>query len=372
MKLLAVLVLSIISGTGTLSRAAGSKSSDTTQFVVAAYWNGRDTSINSYQLGKLTHINYSFVHLRDGCVILRGGRDSITLTRLVSLKKQFPNLKIVISLGGWGGCPTCSEDFSTPEGRSRFVLSVKKILTQYKLDGIDLDWEYPTIEGYPGHRYAPEDRHNFTLLLRELRQVLGDSAEITFAAGGFTKYLTDAVEWRALVPIVDRIYLMSYDLVNGYSTVTGNHTPLFSTASQSESVDNAVKYLDSVGVPSNKIVIGAAFYARVWGGVADSNHGLHQNGVFLNYVGYRNMASYWSEHPGFQAYWDSTAGAPYRYNPDEKLFATFDNRESVSLKTRYALEHHLGGIMFWELSGDVRRGGLLDAIDSTRAMLEDR
>lgn len=371
MKLLLAALLVLAPEPALPLQAADNPPQDSTQFVVAAYWGGRDTSIDRSQLETLTHINYSFVHLRGGRIVLRNPKDSVTLARLVALKRQFPRLKISVSLGGWGGCPSCSETFSTPEGRTQFALSVQQMLRQYRLDGIDLDWEFPAIEGFPGHRFAPEDRHDFTLMLRELRQVLDDSAEITFAAGGFSKYLTESVEWANVAPLVDRIYLMSYDLVNGYSTVTGNHTPLFSTPEQRESADYAARFLDSCGVPSRKIVIGAAFYARIWSGVADTNHGLYQNGTFANFVGYKNMDAYWSEHPGFQAYWDSTAQAPYRYNPREKLFATFDNRESVSLKTRYALQHHLGGIMFWELSGDKRRGGLLDAIDSTLNSAEE-
>jgi chitinase len=39
--------------------------------------------------------------------------------------------------------------------------------------------------------------------------------------------------------------------------------------------------------------------------------------------------------------------------------------QSVYYKTRYAKEHKLGGVMFWELSGDKTSGGLLDMIYET-------
>src|SRR5690349_22776137 len=71
--------------------------------------------------------------------------------------------------------------------------------------------------------------HNFTLLIQALRTTLGDKYEISFAAGGFTKFLTQSIEWNAVMPFVDRVNLMTYDLINGYSTVTGHHTPLYST-----------------------------------------------------------------------------------------------------------------------------------------------
>lgn len=96
---------------------------------------------------------------------------------------------------------------------------------------------------------------------------------------------------------------MTYDLISGFDTVTGHHTPLYSTPKQLYSADNAVSYLTSIGVPPGKLVVGAAF-------------------------------------------------------------ATFDNKESLQQKTKYALEKRLNGIMFWQLTHDTYRGGLLEAIHS--------
>src|SRR5262249_578206 len=158
----------------------------------------------------------------------------------------------------------CSEVFSTDKGRSEFSKSVRHLNEQFHTDGIDLDWEYPAIEGYPGHAFKLSDRENFTALIISLRRELGPRQEISFAAGGFKKFLDESVDWPAVMPRVDRVNLMTYDLVNGYSKVTGHHTPLYSSDQQPESTDFAVQYLAKRGVPKNKMVIGAAFYARVW------------------------------------------------------------------------------------------------------------
>ena len=229
-------------------------------------------------------------------------------------------------------------------------------------DGIDLDWEYPAIAGPPGHRFAPEDRHNFTLLVQALRSTLGNRYELSFAAGGFPEYLRASVEWQAVMPLVNRVNLMSYDLVNGYSTATGHHTPLYSTPTQIASVDNGVRYLDSVGVAPGKIVIGAAFYARVFSGVPSTNQGLYQVGKFKQTFNYRDFADSLSAARGFATYWDNVAQAPYAYSARRQEFASFDNEQSIRLKTRYARDKHLGGIMFWELLGDKPRNGLLDCM----------
>jgi chitinase len=336
------------------------------RFVVAAYYSGDTAEIDRYPVGELTHIIFSFLHLRGNELAVSDSRDSATILHLVSLKKRFPDLKILLSLGGWGGCKMCSEVFAAEEGRKAFAASTRDLLKSLGADGIDLDWEYPAIQGYPGHRFTPDDRHNFTLLLRELRSALGPGYELSFAAGGFTEFLHDAVEWDQVMPLVDRVNVMSYDLVNATSEWTGHHTPLYSTADQRESTDNAVRYLDSLGIPPGKIVIGAAFYARVWEQVQNKNNGLYQHGKFKDYVIFRNFGAYFGTIGGFTEGWDTVAQAPYRYSAAAGVFATFDDARSISLKTRYAMKHHLGGIMFWELSADRYEHGLVGAIDSVR------
>ena len=346
------------------------KEDNSGQIAVMAYYAGDANKIDQYNLGEVTHVIYSFLHLKGNELAYDSPEDSLGVAHLVALKEKYPDLKVMVSLGGWGGCKTCSEVFSTPEGREAFALSVKRILDNSGADGLDLDWEYPSIEGYPGHQYLPEDKDNFTALVTTLRKTLGKKAIISFAAGGFQQFLENSIDWKAVMPEVNYVNLMSYDLVNGYSKVTGHHTPLYSNASQTESTDNAVKYLEKAGVPSNKIVIGAAFYARVWKGVKNVDNGLYQAGVFKQGVGYNKFDSILSPRQGFKAYWDSVAQAPYMYNAKDSLFATYDDPKSVALKTKYTIDNHLGGIMFWQLANDKMKDGLLDAIYKAKKTTE--
>lgn len=330
--------------------------------AIIAYYAGDATGFQQYPTEKLTHIIYSFLHLKGTAFAFDSPRDQATVAALVALKKQHPQLKVMLSLGGWSGCETCSMVFATAQGRNEFATSVKQVLTATHTDGIDLDWEYPAVAGPPGHRFAPEDRHNFTLLVQTLRTTLGNNYEISFAAGGFPDYLQHAVEWPLVMPLVNRVNLMSYDLVNGYSTSTGHHTPLYSTPQQSFSVDQGVRFLDSVGVAPGKIVIGAAFYARVFSGVPAANKGLYQVGKFKQTFNYKDFKDSLSAGRGFVSYWDATARAPYAYSLRRQEFASFDDEQSIRLKTKYVLDKQLGGIMFWELTGDKPRQGLLDCL----------
>ncbi len=334
-------------------------------FTVIAYYSGRGILPGEPTAGKFTHIIYSFLHLKGGVIASDGAHDSAAIASLVSLKKGNPRLRVMVSLGGWGGCAPCSGAFGTPGGRKQFALSARRFLRDTGTDGIDIDWEYPAVEGYPGHAYGPADRRNFTLLMKELRATLGTGYELSFAAGGVTDCLLRSIEWREVMPCVDRVNVMTYDLVNANSTVTGHQTALYSGPGQSESTDNAVRLLDSLGVPPEKIVIGSAFYARVWEGVRDSNNGLFQSGRFIRYVPFRDLNGYFARAGGFRSLWDSTSEAPFSYSAGKGLFATYDDQHSVALKTGYALRKRLGGIMFWELTGDLPTEGLLDAIVRT-------
>jgi chitinase len=337
----------------------------TENFAVIAYYSGNSTLIDSFAVEKLTHIIFSFCHLKGNKLSVDNAEDTATIQKLVSLKKRNPKLKVILSLGGWGGCKFCSPVFATDVGRKEFASSTKDLMYYFKTDGIDLDWEYPGIEGYPGHAYKPEDKSNFTVLVKTLRDTLSNNYEINFAAGGFDTFLQQSIEWNKVMPLLNKVNLMSYDLVNGNSKMTGHHTPLYSTSSQNESADNAIRYLESIGVPRNKIIIGAAFYAREWADVAPVNNGIYQLGRFHKFISYRQFSRRVNTDSGFVFYRDSVAKAPYAYSTAKKRYATFDDSLSIRDKTKYAMEKGLGGIMFWELTLDKQQGGLLDVIDKT-------
>jgi chitinase len=329
---------------------------------IIAYYTGDDKLINEYEVNKLNQIIFSFCHLKEGKLSVDSPKDSTTIKYLVSLKAKNPQLKIILSLGGWGGCEPCSAAFSTPEGRLTFAKSVKEVSNYFKVDGLDLDWEYPAIEGLPGHLYQAADKPNFTELIKILRSTLGKKYELSFAAGGFQKYLDESIDWKAVAPLVNRINIMSYDLVNGYSKVTGHHTPLYSTNPNEESTDKAVTYLLNQGIASEKLIIGGAFYTRTWKNVDNINNGLYQTGEHVQGVSFKDFGAFYTEANGWKYFWDDKAKAGYWYNEKEKTFATGDDLPSIKAKTEYVKAKNLGGIMFWELPLDATRNGMVNAI----------
>ena len=335
-------------------------------FSVIAYYAGRTTMIDSFEVEKLTDLIFSFCHLKGDRLAVSNGRDSATIVRMVALKKRNPGLKIILSLGGWGGCKTCSSIFSTKKGRRIFAKSTKQLNKYFGTDGIDLDWEYPVIEGFPGHAFGPEDKPNFTALIKQLRKKLGKKMEISFAAGGFSSYIDSSVDWKKVMPLTNRVNLMSYDLVSGFSAISGHQTPLYSTPKQSESVDNGVKKLITAGVPANKIAIGAAFYARLFHVTDTTSNGLYLPAQFYHGLSFSHFSDTINVKNGFIQYWDTVAKAPYAFNIQRRLMATYDDSESIKLKTDYVIKHKLNGIMFWQLADDSFNNGLLNVISEVK------
>lgn len=333
--------------------------------AVLAYYSGDPVqhNLDNYDIEKVTHLIFCFAHLNGNRFEIANARDSAAIQKMVGLKKLNPDLKVILSLGGWGGCETCSPVFGSAEARKEFARSFKEVNDYFGTDGIDLDWEYPVVYGYPGHAHSTKDKVAFTKLVKTLRKELGKNEEVSFAAGGFTAYIDSAIQWKKVMRVVDRVNLMSYDLVGGYTTRSGHHTPLYSTPEQKESTDNAVRMMLAEGVPANKIVIGAAFYARGYQVNDTLNNGLYRPGKFVTAYSFKDQKDTLTTTNGFVQLWDSVAGAPYSFNAERKLMVSYDDPRSIQLKTEYVIEHGLNGIMFWQLADDPFKNGLLDVID---------
>ncbi len=332
------------------------------EMAVIGYFAGRTTALDSFPVQKLTHLIFSFCHLNENKLWVNNAADTARIQKMVSFKQQYPGLKIILSLGGWGGCKDCSTVFSTDTGRKTFARSAKELMEYFDTDGIDLDWEYPAIVGYPDHPYSTADRKNFTLLIRALRKELGKKYEISFAAGGFDLFIDSSIEWKKVMRMADKVNVMSYDLVHGLSQVSGHHTPLYSTPQQKQSTNNAVTRLLEAGVPAKKIIIGAAFYGRMFQVTDTANNGLYDSASFYHGISYSQLYDSVSLDNGFIQYWDTIANAPYAFNIERKILVTYDDSVSIARKTEYVITKKLGGIMFWQLMDDKFSNGLLDVI----------
>jgi len=324
----------------------------------AAYvWDWYLKTVDEHDVSVLDIINIAFGLVKDDALFFDKPHVPSEIARIHALK---PELKILLSVGGWGagGFSIMSR---TPEGIAKFTASCVDAVENYGLDGIDLDWEYPTIDS-AGIDADPSDKYNFTLLLQSLRAALDtaypDTHKMLTIAAGAGKYYVDAVEIPEITKVLDYISLMTYDMRGAWSPA-GHHTALYG----SPSADETVRLFHEAGVPKEKLMIGAAFYSRRWTNIPEGGtHGLGQkcdnpddreSGMFG--PGFAKLAEAYIDKNGYTAYFDEACGASYLYSETERTFISYDDEKSVAAKAKYASENGLYGVMYWEHSSDPSR-----------------
>ncbi len=304
--------------------------------------------LNREDMEKLTCVNIAFGVIRDGLLsleMLPRLREELDRVRPLN-----PGVRFVLSVGGWG-----AGGFSlmcrTREGRERFAASVREALDAYRLDGVDIDWEYPCSDAAKID-CDPSDRVNFTLLMRALRDAVGDRI-VSIAAGGGEYFVRDT-QMDQVAEVCDYVQIMTYDLRSGFTHEAGHHTALYASRGDDSPLNTAacVDMFRKAGVPGDKIVIGAAFYCRRWEGVPDVNRGLLQTAgtVGLGGPGYAELKRSYMGQKGFVRYWDDEAQAPWLF--DGSTLLSFDDPRSIAAKCRYLREQGLRGLMYWEHGSD--------------------
>jgi len=344
------------------------------KYIIAAYVFPQNQVMASNQIaaGKLTRINFAFANIDQGRIVLGEPSDAANMAMMVGLKKENPNLTVLVSVGGWLWSGRFSDAVLTPASRAKFIDSAADFVTRYNLDGLDVDWEFPALPGAPGNVFRPEDTQNYTLVLKELRarfnkmqKKLHRRLYLTIAAGSTPKFIAHT-QMGEVQKYVDTVNVMAYDFYQpGKDKITGNHSALYVDPADPKGVssDKSVREFEAAGVPASKIVLGVPFYGHIWGNVSATNHGLFQPGDLLpkSYSGYRKVTPDLINQ-GFNRYWDAKASVPYLYNPEKKIFISYEDPESLAEKCKYVIDHHLAGMMFWEYESDPT-GTLLDAVD---------
>ncbi|HAZ23579.1 MAG TPA: glycoside hydrolase [Algoriphagus sp.] len=317
---------------------------------------------------KLTHINYAFADVKDGIVTHiddRKAKDSTNLAALQSLKLINPDLKILISIGGWTRSKGFSDAVLTVEGIKKLTASGVEFLKKHQLDGLDFDWEYPGLPG-DNNPYRAEDKDNFVAMLKSFRSALDSLGELdnkhylmTIASGGFRKYL-EVNNMAEAQKYLDFINIMAYDFYTAGDEITGHHANLYPNGSKGMSAQTAVNEHIEFGIPAEKLVLGVPFYGRMWKGVDSEDNGLFQAGNFEMGLPYHQIYAL-SKNSSYSRFWDTKASAPYLFSPLDSTWITFEDEESLKAKMKFVKENQLGGAMFWELSED-NTGTLLNTL----------
>jgi len=317
---------------------------------------------------KLDAINFAFAQVDAAHgIFLPGDTAPAALAGLAALKHGNPNLRLLLSVGGWGA-GNFSEAAATDAARATFAESAARLVVQHRLDGIDIDWEYPTLPG-PGISHSPADRENFTRLLQAVRARL----DALGAAEGRRYLLTIAaadgeaargLDLPRIAPLLDWINLMTYDFFGSLTATTGHHAALGRSASAPAEARTTVAAVDeflAAGVPAAKLNVGAAFYGRKFVRVQRADHGLHQAyGEHAAFLSWRELQADYIGRNGYVRYWDEDAQAAWLWNDADASFVTYEDPQSLRAKAAFVRERGLGGVMYWEHRQD--DGTLLDAL----------
>ncbi|GGZ48142.1 hypothetical protein GCM10010371_04430 [Streptomyces subrutilus] len=385
---------------------------------------GRDFQVKDLETngsaGKLTHINYAFGNVSaDGKCFTgnvpgeadawadyarpldaAGSVDGVADTwdqplagnfnQLRELKAKHPGLKVLISLGGWSWSTHFSDAALTPASRKAFVSSCIDLYIKGNLpqdgtrggagaaaglfDGIDLDWEWPGSEGDADTTYRPEDRRNFTELVKEFRTQLDAHAksvkkkskyELTAFVPTAPAKIDAGFDVRRIMRDLDFVNLQGYDFHVSGEKKTAQQSAL--RARDDFSVDGTVEAWKRRGAPAHKLVVGMPFYGQGWTGVTGGGDGLGQPAAgpapatwAAGYEDYKELKKL-ADSGTYQVHRDRRGGHAWLF--DGTTLWTYDDPQVLRQKGGYVRDEGLGGAMFWSLDGDTADGELLGAVD---------
>lgn len=289
--------------------------------VVVAYVFRSDAKIDP---NLMTHINYAFAHVTDSFDNLRIDNPD-HLKDIVALKNENPDLKILLSVGGWGS-GNFSEMAADTHLRKEFAKACRRIIDEYSLDGIDIDWEYPG-SSVAGISSSPDDTDNFTLLMHDLRKALGKHKLLTLASAASAKH----INFQEIVNYIDFVNIMTYDM----AALPYHHAAMHYADSTVMTVERAVDAHLKAGIPASKLVLGMPFYGK---GSIKIPRGTSIEQVKAD----SSLTEQWHKDGKYPYLTDSTGHVVY----------TFDNAHSLEIKCQYARSLNLRGTMYWEASCD--------------------
>uniref|UniRef100_A0A914XYE2 Chitinase n=1 Tax=Panagrolaimus superbus TaxID=310955 RepID=A0A914XYE2_9BILA len=311
-----------------------------------------------YEPGLCTHIFFAFAKLKEDFTIdafdpedLPSGSQGGYYARINGLKEKQPDLKTLISVGGWSAGTTIFKQMaSNSENRQKFAKSVADFIKKYKFDGIDIDWEHPDAD----------DKENFINMLKDLKEANSDKL-ITIAVTAAGEKIDLSFDVPEVEKYIDFINVMTYDFHgSSWEAKTGQNSPLYVPEGDTSkfSTSDAMNHWAEKGMPKNKLIVGIATYGRGWALDDPSNTGIGSPGKpapAMEFTREAGIASYYEicKLDGTRK-WDDVQKVPYMVK--DNLWFGYDDSKSIKGKMDWLKQNGFGGAFVWTLDFDDFKG----------------
>lgn len=373
--------------------------------VVSAYFGNWDVyGANHYQIDriaaiadKLTHLTYGFFKPDDVAGVCKphdvwadvgayeGYQSKIggNFAKMIELKKQFPHLKILLSVGGG----TYNKNFANlardSEKLIKFAQScvdrldfydhpflmddqfkrINHLTYQGLFDGLDLDWEFSP------SGVTPEVSQAYTKFIGELRRLLdlrkqntGQDSLLTVALQ-VTPTIYNNLDLQAIAKNISWFNVMAYDFYGASSGQIGFNAPLCGKISK-YTVDGALQRIMQRGVSPDKMVLGLPLYGYVYENTDGYNAYIDKKNK-IKTITYHVIKSKYLDNASYKKTWDHAAGVPSLHSQQDRTFVSYDDQQSLVEKTKLAQQKRMQGVVLWRLSGDDAQHSIIRAIAQT-------
>lgn len=316
--------------------------------IIAEYLYTNISSTSNYTFENANLLFVAFGQAGTNGTISNASTIGNSITNYVITKAHNNGVQVLLSINGADNLSTIAASSSL---RTIFANNIVSFINTYNINGVDIDWEFP----------ASSEGGNFTLLMKEIKEKVkaNNPHHLVTAATGIDTY--NRYDFANSVQYLDYIGVMTYDM--NHTEIAQHHSALYyKSGSSYKAVNNAATYyIVNSGIPASKLILGVPFYGKKY----INANGLGQAANFNSSITFASIKSDYLNNLSatVQRYWDDVCKVPYIYDSVNKIFISYEDEQSISLKVQYLKTNGWAGIFSWQDgqdSGDILFKAMVD------------